>query len=31
MDQFAVAFGEKDKALVLNCDTLDIKPQTAIW
>ncbi len=23
MDQFAVAFGEKDKALVLNCDTLD--------
>ncbi|MET3113795.1 galactokinase [Pedobacter sp. CG_S7] len=22
MDQFAVAFGEKDKALVLNCDTL---------
>ncbi|GGH02300.1 galactokinase [Mucilaginibacter phyllosphaerae] len=23
MDQFAVAFGEKDKALMLNCDTLD--------
>ncbi len=23
MDQFAVAFGEKDKALVLNCDTLE--------
>lgn len=23
MDQFAVAFGEKDKALKLNCDTLD--------
>ena len=23
MDQFAVAFGEADKALVLNCDTLD--------
>lgn len=23
MDQFAVAFGEKDKAIVLNCDTLD--------
>jgi galactokinase len=23
MDQFAVAFGEKNKALVLNCDTLD--------
>jgi len=23
MDQFAVVFGEKDKALVLNCDTLD--------
>jgi galactokinase len=23
MDQFAVAFGEKDKALVLNCNTLD--------
>jgi galactokinase len=23
MDQFAVAFGETDKALVLNCDTLD--------
>lgn len=22
MDQFAVAFGEKDKAIVLNCDTL---------
>ena len=31
MDQFAVAFGEKDKAIVLNCDTLkyrmvDCKP-----
>jgi galactokinase len=28
MDQFAVAFGEKDKAIVLNCDTLkyDIVP-----
>jgi len=25
MDQFAVAFGEKDKALVLNCNTLDYK------
>ncbi len=25
MDQFAVAFGEKDKALMLNCDTLDYK------
>jgi galactokinase len=23
MDQFAVAFGEKDKALMLNCNTLD--------
>jgi galactokinase len=23
MDQFAVTFGEKDKALMLNCDTLD--------
>ena len=23
MDQFAVAFGERDKALMLNCDTLD--------
>lgn len=23
MDQFSVAFGEKDKALLLNCDTLD--------
>lgn len=23
MDQFAVAFGEQDKALMLNCDTLD--------
>ncbi len=23
MDQFAVAFGEKNKAIVLNCDTLD--------
>ncbi|WP_374951748.1 galactokinase [Mucilaginibacter sp.] len=23
MDQFSVAFGEKDKALMLNCDTLD--------
>ncbi len=23
MDQFAVAFGERDKALVLNCDTLE--------
>jgi len=23
MDQFAVAFGEKDKALLLNCNTLD--------
>lgn len=23
MDQFAVTFGEKDKALLLNCDTLD--------
>ena len=22
MDQFAVTFGEKDKAIVLNCDTL---------
>ncbi|MCJ8209850.1 galactokinase [Mucilaginibacter sp. RS28] len=26
MDQFAVAFGEKDKALKLNCDTLDYEP-----
>ncbi len=26
MDQFAVAFGEKDKALLLNCNTLDYKP-----
>lgn len=26
MDQFAVAFGEKDKALLLNCDTLDYEP-----
>jgi len=25
MDQFAVAFGEKSKALMLNCDTLDYK------
>jgi galactokinase len=25
MDQFAVAFGEKDKAIVLNCDTLKYK------
>lgn len=25
MDQFAVAFGEQDKAIVLNCDTLDYK------
>lgn len=25
MDQFAVAFGEKDKAIVLNCDTLQYK------
>ncbi|MGZ3764314.1 MAG: galactokinase [Mucilaginibacter sp.] len=25
MDQFAVAFGEKDKALILNCDTLEYK------
>jgi len=25
MDQFAVAFGETDKALVLNCDTLEYK------
>ncbi|MEO6851294.1 MAG: galactokinase [Mucilaginibacter sp.] len=25
MDQFAVAFGEKDKALLLNCDTLEYK------
>ena len=25
MDQFAVAFGEKDKALMLNCDTLEYK------
>jgi len=25
MDQFAVAFGEKNKALMLNCDTLDCK------
>ncbi len=25
MDQFAVAFGQKDKALMLNCDTLDYK------
>jgi len=25
MDQFAVAFGEKNKALVLNCNTLDYK------
>jgi len=25
MDQFAVAFGEKDKAIMLNCDTLDYK------
>jgi galactokinase len=23
MDQFAVAFGEKNKAIILNCDTLD--------
>jgi galactokinase len=23
MDQFAVAFGEKDKAMAINCDTLD--------
>lgn len=29
MDQFAVAFGEKSKALVLNCDTLDFKAVTA--
>jgi len=26
MDQFAVAFGEKDKALLLNCNTLDYEP-----
>jgi galactokinase len=25
MDQFSVAFGEKDKALMLNCDTLEYK------
>lgn len=25
MDQFAVAFGEKEKAIELNCDTLDYK------
>jgi galactokinase len=25
MDQFSIAFGEKDKALVLNCDTLKYK------
>lgn len=25
MDQFAVAFGEQNKALMLNCDTLDYK------
>jgi galactokinase len=25
MDQFAVAFGEENKALMLNCDTLDYK------
>jgi galactokinase len=25
MDQFAVAFGERDKALMLNCDTLEYK------
>jgi galactokinase len=25
MDQFAVAFGEKDKALMLNCNTLEYK------
>lgn len=25
MDQFAVAFGEKNKALMLNCDTLEYK------
>lgn len=25
MDQFAVAFGEKEKALMLNCDTLEYK------
>jgi galactokinase len=25
MDQFAVAFGKKNKALMLNCDTLDYK------
>jgi len=25
MDQFAVAFGEKAKAMLLNCDTLDFK------
>ena len=25
MDQFAVAFGEADKALVLNCDSLKYK------
>ncbi|HEY4198896.1 MAG TPA: galactokinase [Mucilaginibacter sp.] len=25
MDQFAVAFGEKDKALMLNCDNLEYK------
>lgn len=29
MDQFAVAFGEKSRALVLNCDTLDFKAVTA--
>ena len=26
MDQFAVAFGEKNKALVLDCNTLDYQP-----
>lgn len=26
MDQFAVTFGEKDKAIVLNCDTLEYTP-----
>jgi galactokinase len=26
MDQFAVAFGEKNKALMLNCNTLDYQP-----
>src|SRR5215207_6178029 len=25
MDQFSIAFGEKDKALMLNCDTLKYK------